>query len=272
MANGLIPNIEEVDQVQAAPVTTGLLEAQEIQRPFFDATSPPLPTAPGAELVIPTVKPAREFITPEATVAGQLETLLTAGSPLLTLAEKRSKEQAQRAGLLSSSLAVGAGQRAITEAALPIAQQDARTFAQAGLTELGAAQQERLTGLQGQISSRLQREQALQQAGLSEQESAQRIALENIAQTAQTSRLAQELQSKLDIADKQVLGQNKDVFAEATGKVFQQFQSEFSKIQTTSDSILDAAEKNKLINQLQTQVQNQVDVLSSLYSIPIEWD
>jgi hypothetical protein len=37
-------------------------------------------------------------------------------------------------GLLNSSLAVGAGQSALYDAALPIAQQDAQTFTQAGLS------------------------------------------------------------------------------------------------------------------------------------------
>ena len=76
-----------------------------------------------------TAKPTSEYATPESMVSTQLANILSTGSPLMTQAENRAKEQANQLGLLSSTMAVGAGQRAITEAALPVAQQDAQTIA-----------------------------------------------------------------------------------------------------------------------------------------------
>ena len=81
------------------------------------------------------VRPGSEYVSPEATVAGQLETLLNQESEYMKSAQRRSDERAAQLGLLGSSMAVGAGERAAIESALPIAQQDAQTFAQAGLAQ-----------------------------------------------------------------------------------------------------------------------------------------
>jgi len=76
-----------------------------------------------------------KYVSPESTVSGQLQGLLDADSAYMKTAERRAKEQAASLGLLGSSMAVGATQRAAIESALPIAQQDAKTFAAAGLEE-----------------------------------------------------------------------------------------------------------------------------------------
>lgn len=63
------------------------------------------------------------------TVAGQVKNIIDTNSPLMQQAETSAKQAANSRGLLNSSLAVGAGQDAVIRAALPIAQQDAGTFA-----------------------------------------------------------------------------------------------------------------------------------------------
>ena len=62
-------------------------------------------------------------------VSGRLSTLLDDDSPYLARARTRAKQQANRRGLLSSSIAVGAGETAAIDAALPIAQGDAELAA-----------------------------------------------------------------------------------------------------------------------------------------------
>jgi hypothetical protein len=93
--------------------------------PDFEAGTAELPSS---VLDTPVAPESSPYITPEATVADQLRGLLETGSPLMTLAEQRSQEEAQQMGLLSSSMAVGAGQKALYESALPIAQQDAAAY------------------------------------------------------------------------------------------------------------------------------------------------
>lgn len=63
------------------------------------------------------------------TVQGQIADITTSNSPLMQQAERRANERMVGKGLLNSSLAVGAGQSALYDAALPIAQQDAQTYA-----------------------------------------------------------------------------------------------------------------------------------------------
>lgn len=237
--------------------------------------------------------PTVTAVTPEQTVSGQLSQLLAQDSPYITQARTSAAERGQRSGLLSSSLAAGAGEGAAIKAALPIAQQDAKTAADFGLLAQTGAQNISLAEKRGEISSVLQTEGAQQQKELQSEGAIQRLELENtaaanalklqeakdknnlaletFAQTQQNNRLALELKNKLEIVNNQVLAENKQVFTEATGRMFQQYQDTFSKIQTTADDILDAGEKNRLITQNQIQLQNQVDTLASLYSIPLVW-
>ena len=67
-----------------------------------------------------------------STVAGQFGMLTAKGNPLMTQAETQAKQQANAQGMLNSTMAIQAGQMAGYNAALPIAQQDAATFADAG--------------------------------------------------------------------------------------------------------------------------------------------
>ena len=69
-----------------------------------------------------TVDPAKE------TVAGQLNTILGSGSPVLERAKTGAMQTANKRGLLNSSMAAGAGEAAMIDAALPIANADANVF------------------------------------------------------------------------------------------------------------------------------------------------
>lgn len=61
------------------------------------------------------------------TVEGRVNRIIAQGSPLQTQAQTAAKQDANRRGLINSSMAVQAGQEATYKAALPIAQQDAAT-------------------------------------------------------------------------------------------------------------------------------------------------
>lgn len=81
------------------------------------------------------VKGGSTYLPAEALVSNQLNTLMDADSDYQRIQERKAKEQAADIGLLGSSAAVGATRRAAIESALPIAQQDAETFAKAALQE-----------------------------------------------------------------------------------------------------------------------------------------
>jgi len=75
------------------------------------------------------------YISPESTVSGQLNALMDSDNDYMRIQERKAKEQAANVGLLGSSAAVGATRRAAIESAMPIAQQDAKTYAEAALNE-----------------------------------------------------------------------------------------------------------------------------------------
>lgn len=66
------------------------------------------------------------------TVAGQMRGLLAENSPYLQVARTGALQTAAGRGLLNSSIAAGAGEEAAIKQALPIAQQDAQTYADIG--------------------------------------------------------------------------------------------------------------------------------------------
>lgn len=81
------------------------------------------------------IEKGTSYLDPEGTVQDQLNKLLESDSKYMEVAERRAKEQAASMGLLGSSMAVGAAHRAAIEQALPIAQQDAKTYAEFMLNE-----------------------------------------------------------------------------------------------------------------------------------------
>lgn len=70
----------------------------------------------------------RDVDAPTETVAGQLHSLLSSGSPYLERAKAGARETANSRGLLNSSMAAGAGEAAAIDAALPIASADANIY------------------------------------------------------------------------------------------------------------------------------------------------
>lgn len=71
-------------------------------------------------------------VDPNSTVEGRMTGLLSQNSDYMKLAQTGAKQQANASGLLNSSMAAGAGQVAAIQSAMPIAQQDASTYANAG--------------------------------------------------------------------------------------------------------------------------------------------
>jgi len=77
----------------------------------------------------------------DQTVQGQLSGIIAANSPLLQQARANSLAQMNQRGLVNSSMALGEGQKAVINTALPIASQDATTFANSAQLNANAANQ-----------------------------------------------------------------------------------------------------------------------------------
>jgi len=127
-------------------------------------------------------------VTKEETVAGQMEGLLGKESPLMTMSRTKAAETANMRGMLSSTMAVQAGEAAAIQSALPIAQQDAQIYAQSGQSSQEAAQEIASTTHKGEVSgglitkeyglkSELSGQEAAQQKELSTQQAGEKAAL-----------------------------------------------------------------------------------------------
>ena len=75
------------------------------------------------------------------TVQGQIGGIIASNSPLLQQARANSLAQMNSRGLVNSSMALGEGEKAVFSAALPIATQDAATYANAAQLNANAANQ-----------------------------------------------------------------------------------------------------------------------------------
>ena len=105
-----------------ADVQTAIDETQT-----YDAeTAAPSGTAEAVSTVVPT-----RTVQPEETAQYQLNQILDPNSPLMQRARTQGMQFANQRGLLNSSLAAQAAQTAMLDSAVPLAQQDARTFAEA---------------------------------------------------------------------------------------------------------------------------------------------
>lgn len=78
-------------------------------------------------------------VAPNETVRSQLQQIIADDSPLMQQARARAMQQSNARGLLNTSMAATAGESALYDAAMPIATQDAATYARAGEFNAGQA-------------------------------------------------------------------------------------------------------------------------------------
>lgn len=102
--------------------TTGLLNSST-------GFTPTTYSGPTTEQLNTGIKSGSDYVTPESLVSNQMASLLSSNSPLMKQAETKANLQANKMGLLSSSMAVGAAQGEAMKSMLPIATSDAATYA-----------------------------------------------------------------------------------------------------------------------------------------------
>jgi len=156
------PDVAQKYTDAAAEITTPTAATQTTgyQSPFTtNATTGQLEGAP-------QVKQSESYITPQTTVAGQLETLMKSDSPLMKLSETQAKERSSALGMSSSSMAVGAAQKALYETAIPIAQQDAQQAFQLKQQQQAIDNEQTKIETEAQVAGQLN----LQKAQLAEQQ------------------------------------------------------------------------------------------------------
>lgn len=255
--------------------------------------------------VIPEEEPKYET-TPEETVEGRMEGLLSSGSSYLEAARTRGAQFAEKRGLLNTSMAAGATEAEAIKSALPIAQQDAGYMQSRGLAtqqggiqtglyetqgeisgglleqegeqakELSVQESEQalgretaLTTQRGEIQSGLSTQEAEQRADLSTQEAGQAITIENIQQEGANYRLGLENEMRDKIAVMELSSQEKTSVGNAIAEMSNLFSEELANIQR--DPNVPSHLKTDVIRSLQTSYQSNLESVANIYGVKLEW-
>ena len=211
----------------------------------------------------------KSTVDPELTVENRMEGLLSSSSPYLEAARTRGLQTANKRGLLNTSMAAGASEKAAIESALPIAQQDAQYLQEsAGKTQTGRIQ----TGLyetQGDISKDIATHEGDIASKLSTQESTQAQALEGIVQEGANYRQQVELEMEKTIATMNIGTDERKAYAGDVSEMGENFMIELNNIQRDPNVLGDA--KTEAIRTLQAAYRQNLQTLASIYNVNITW-
>lgn len=231
--------------------------------------------------------PTNRTVDANQTVQGQIGDIVAKNSPLQQLAESRSTQRMNDRGLINSSMAIGAGQSALYDAAMPIAQADAQTYGRAAEMNQVAANQASQFGAQATNTASLANAEAGNRSDEQQASLIQQANLANAAATNQASMFNSEqyLKGKAIEADqysKQILQSADNSLKEymanlesnyktlmqtdaSVATIMTQYLRAMSEVQTSPN--LDATGKQTAITNLQTAIADSMalqDAISGL--------
>ena len=213
----------------------------------------------------PRVAGSETYITPQSTVAGQLDQLLKTESPLMKTAEASAKERASALGMSSSSMAVGAAQKALIESALPIAQQDAQQAFQLKQQQQAIDYEQTKIETEALVAGALN----LQKAQLAEQQA-------KIQQGWEATLRGLDQQANLDtLGYKSALTREENAYNTQLSKDMKAFETDLQKQLTQLQSDLNkelqlAVQKQTIDAQIQGTLINQAQDMLNNYQISIQ--
>jgi len=106
------------------------------------------------------VQQGSKYVTPESTVAGQLEKYLSSDSDYMRRGETQAREKASALGLSTSSAAIAASRGASIDRAMPLAMKDAETYAKANQLQQQAENTVGQTQLEGVVTGAIKEQDA----------------------------------------------------------------------------------------------------------------
>lgn len=195
----------------------------------------------------------------QGTVAGQMTGILAKESPYMQSARESGKRYAHSRGLLNSSIAAGAAEESAIKSALPIAQQDAATFANAGLSKQDYNQKAGLVDIQAGASSQL-----------SKQEATQKMNQLKFSEAATTTRHTAELEMNQMLQQMNLSSDEIRAIGSSVTLLGQSFSDQIAAIQ--ADPSMSSSSKSTIINQLTNQYKANVESVARIYNVPITWN
>ena len=205
--------------------------------------------------------------TTAGTVQGQLSNIIDANSPLMQRAAARADANSNARGLLNSSMAIGASQGAVMDAAMPIAQADASSNNQFALANSSAKNQGILQNTQNQQDANKFNATAQNTTNATNAQLSQANDVQNTVEQNKMATVRQDALNKQYIADSSNQAQSA---AGANGAAAQILSTQTQQIQAIqTNSTMDAASKTKAINELIALNKNTIDIVSKLGGIQI---
>lgn len=194
----------------------------------------------------------------DASVQTQLGKVLAEDSPILQTARTRAAQEAEGKGLLSSTMALQAGEQAVIESALPIAQQEAAQLSQTNLQQRQLQSQEQLAREGFQVSKEFQERGLLSQAELQAADLAQRT------ETANLDRDVQERIALLNVAahDREKATAAAIQVANIYGDMFRTIAANENIPTATRETFLEHIAATRDVN---------LNLVEQLYNFDLEW-
>jgi hypothetical protein len=259
---------------QAVPTTVnqGLIGGQTA------APKVTAPTTAGSTATIDRSSLTAPTVTSDMTVAGQVEGIIAKDSPLMQQAATRARQAMNGRGLVNSSMAVGAGQAALYDAAAPIARQDAQTHAsfasQAFDAQTAAARQD----AQNRNDNVRLDASLVQQASLANQEMAVRQSTERYQASVQSALANADAATRLQL--QQIDAQTRQTLAETEARyrtsmqtsdsMARSYQSMIDSItRVMSDPNLDAAGRQAAITNITELYQGSLGIQEQISGLDL---
>lgn len=201
-------------------------------------------------------------VTDDQTVEGRINKIIGAGSPLFDRARARATEDATRRGLSNTSMAVTAGEAALYDAAMPIAQADASTFARAAGYNSDQSNQWAVRNVENENQFKLQDKSLGGQMQLQSQQAQSQKDLALIQRDTQVQL------SQLDATNKAaadaVVQQNQRVLEtnQQANAAFQTAMGAVNNIQNNNQ--MDGGTKTQAVAQVWRDLQTQLRVLGTV--------
>jgi hypothetical protein len=280
---GVLPSVRAQDIAEAQGVAYKDLAANQQAQADQEST----PYDPGQ--VSQAINSNIEFKAPSSyidqatgTVAGQLQSLLASDSPYIKQAEEKAKDQAGSRGLLNTTMAARAGQKAAIETALPIAQQDATTFSQFQQAKQAADYNQQTIQGEGIVSSFLvdqkasieRKNQAIQNAfnaSLAGAGEDSKIFLTDLQNSYNLNIQNLENLSKQTLLEMELTSDQARAISDAAAGIVQNYQISVENMLTDPDFLnMGAKAVNNAINQIQVLATNSIKFIGASQGINLD--
>ena len=203
------------------------------------------------------------------TVAGQMRGLLAENSPYLQVARTGALQTAAGRGLLNSSIAAGAGEEAAIKQALPIAQQDAQTYADIGKQNAKAYSDSILNTQVAQLEHQKSLANAKITGALTTQEAAKQFEVQRISEAAQLQRLEIENSMKAVLQDDQLESAERQQLSQVVGSMGNEALGAVERI--LRDTNIEASAKQSAIDAVMKNYRANASTAGAVFGLNLSW-